>query len=101
MKYMLRRDLQKQGFDPLLPRRTDRCWCSECGAYFNSSGTLSRHRVKEDYAIERRCLSFGEMRAKGWSQLDSGHWVSEKSDAASIRRRVEAAIASKRSSPQG
>ena len=68
-RWMLRRDLAAQGFDTLLPRGTGRCWCSHCGAYFGSVSTFEGHFEGD------RCLSFTQMRRKGWFQSETGHWV--------------------------
>lgn len=63
--------------DPLLKGGTDRCRCMECGHYFRSSGTFARHRVGnwERNGANRRCLTGGEMTAKGWAQDLQGYWI--------------------------
>ena len=57
--------------DPRLPPDTDKCWCSECGAYFNSTYAFDQHRVMPPH---RRCLSFAQMRSLGWILSAKGHW---------------------------
>lgn len=75
--------------DPMLPPYADMCRCMECGEYFNSSGTFSRHRTGDwdDRGANRRCLTIAEMVAKGWEKSKSGHWItSRRSPAAPTRR---------------
>jgi hypothetical protein len=76
VRWMLRRDLKAAAEtgndDPMLPRYTRKCWCSECGAYFGSDELFTRHR------FGGACMSFAAMRAKGWLQNGTGHWMRRK-----------------------
>ena len=86
-RWMLRRDLKKlaeQGKpDPMLPRGSDRCWCNDCGLYFNSTFAFARHRTGEP--IERRCRSVLELRSSGWTQGPKGHWRTPHSSVRGLR----------------
>lgn len=52
----------------------DRCQCSACGLFFNSTAAFDKHR--DGPMIQRRCLSDVEMRAKGMAVNARGFWVS-------------------------
>jgi hypothetical protein len=52
----------------------NQCQCSGCGELFACVGTFDRHRVG-DHGNARRCLSLGEMLAKGWIQNAGGFWI--------------------------
>jgi len=54
--------------------RGDRCRCSGCGEYFNSTYMFDKHR-RGDYPA-RRCLTPTEMTAKGYV-ISGGFWVSK------------------------
>ena len=75
--------------DPMLPKYTDKCRCMECGLYFNSSGTFTRHRVGEYAPFSRRCLTVDELKRRKWGQLESGHWARETLPA-SAKDRIKA-----------
>jgi hypothetical protein len=72
----------------MLPRYTDKCRCSICGEYFNSSGAFGRHRVGPFAPIgkpeTRRCLSVEEMLAKDFFKKSSGHWARGKRPANAV-----------------
>ncbi len=61
--------------DPKLPFGSDKCKCSRCGEYFNSTHAFSKHRVSGFQPVTRTCLTPAEMRGKGWSINRTGHWV--------------------------
>ena len=52
----------------------DRCQCTACGEYFNSTYAFDKHR-KGDYKA-RFCLSVDEMIAKGFGKNPKGFWTS-------------------------
>lgn len=52
----------------------NRCQCTACGHYFNRVSTFDKHRVGE-FGKDRRCLSAGEMEAKGWRLNTAGFYV--------------------------
>ena len=51
----------------------DRCQCTACGEYFNSTGMFDRHRV--DKYPNRRCLTTDEMSLKGYTTNRAGFWI--------------------------
>jgi hypothetical protein len=57
-----------------------RCKCEACGASFTGLSAFDMHRTGE-YALgrkkpsTRRCLSAGEMRAKGMVEGERGAWT--------------------------
>lgn len=68
----------------------DRCKCSACGQYFNSTYLFDRHRdgSLDDFGKHRRCLTVHEMIVSGrWTKNVGGHWVScrQKHIAATAR----------------
>jgi hypothetical protein len=79
--------------DPMLTPNTDRCRCMACGLYFNSSYAFGEHRVGnwESRGENRHCLTLDEMTAKGWSQMERGHWVPRRMPASAVQKRVPAA----------
>ena len=56
----------------------DRCQCSTCGEYFNSTHAFDRHRTGAYEPLERRCLTATEMEARGMSRNVQGFWITEK-----------------------
>lgn len=74
--------------NPMLPFGTRKCQCKLCGEYFNSDRGFTDHRVGQFMPNTRRCLTPEELIAKGWAKTDSGHWVTEKLDAAARARRA-------------
>jgi hypothetical protein len=52
----------------------DKCRCSACGLYFNSTRAFAEHRVGR-YGIDRRCLSSAELAARGMRLTNSGFWT--------------------------
>ena len=61
--------------DPMLPHGSDKCRCSTCGEYFNSTGAFSRHLVGKVGTPERYCLSSDQLTARGWTKNKTGHWI--------------------------
>lgn len=59
------------GSDAKLPIGSNRCQCGACRLYFSSVASFDMHR------IESRCLTTGEMLAKGMSVNDKGYWVTQ------------------------
>jgi hypothetical protein len=55
-------------------RGDNQCQCSACGALFAAVSTFDRHRTG-DYDSGRRCLTVGEMLAKGWIQNGRKFWI--------------------------
>lgn len=79
-RWMIRRDLKAQGFDPMLAHRRGqprggKSWCAECGLYFNSASGYDRHFSGSLGSPERRCLTCAELRSSGWTQGAKGHWL--------------------------
>ena len=71
--------------DPMLPHGTDKCRCPACGLYFNSTFAFDSHRIGR-VTSGRRCRSGDELLAMGWSQSQTGHWITEaNSEGAAIR----------------
>lgn len=86
LRWMLRRDLKAQGFDPMLPRYADKCWCSACGLYFNSGGGFARH-----FDPDRQCFTPRQLRERGWCQNETGHWITSAMPARASAARRQAA----------
>ena len=59
----------------------DRCQCTACGEYFNSTYAFDRHRVR--YV----CRTAEELRAKGWSVNAAGFWITSKMPDSSVREK--------------
>src|SRR5450432_2455359 len=80
--------------DPMLPFGSDKCRCSACHEYFNSSSAFAKHR-QGDYSgpQSRYCLTAEQMAAKGWSRNATGHWITAKKPAGTFTRDAGAAIA--------
>jgi hypothetical protein len=55
----------------------DRCQCSACWLYFNSTRAFEKHRHGE-YGVDRRCMSEPEMRSKGMEPGARGAWVTAR-----------------------
>jgi len=54
----------------------NRCQCTACGDFFNSTSTFDRHRTgRFDVPGDRRCLSADELIARGWSRNTAGFWI--------------------------
>ena len=83
--------------DPMLPLGSDKCRCSACHEYFNSSWAFAQHRVGPFAPINapntRRCLTVSEMQAQGWSRNQTGRWITRKRTRLAFTRDVGAAIA--------
>jgi hypothetical protein len=60
------------------PRLTGtRCRCAACGKNFNSTSAFDRHRYG-DYQLRganRRCRTWQELRALGWTVNKAGFWI--------------------------
>lgn len=56
----------------------DRCKCSACGEYFNSTKAFDKHRRGKYMPNERRCLSKEEMEIKKMSLSEKGFWITDK-----------------------
>lgn len=54
----------------------DRCQCSACGEFFNSTFAFDKHRLG-DYGM-RRCRTPDVMEAIGMSRNVKGLWVTSK-----------------------
>lgn len=52
----------------------NRCQCTVCGEVFSRERAFDRHRVGE-HGVNRRCLTLGEMRARGWKRNKAGVWI--------------------------
>ena len=76
--------------DPMLPQGSDKCRCTDCGLYFNSTHGFEKHRVGKVGTADRRCLTIGELQARGWSQNRTRHWITTPYGAAgaAISRRL-------------
>jgi len=56
--------------------RGNRCQCTGCGDFFNSTSTFDRHRTgRFDVPGDRRCLSGNELIARGWSRNTARLWI--------------------------
>ena len=82
----------------MLPIGTDKCRCTVCGLYLNSSHAFEKHRVGYP---ERRCRTVEELLLLGWSTNATGHWITAKRPAGSVTCGVGAAIGSKSYSGAG
>lgn len=51
----------------------DRCQCTVCGEYFNSTHAFEKHRYGP--YEDRSCMSPEEMLSKGWGKNSKGFWV--------------------------
>ena len=69
---------QADGTDPMLPQGTDKCQCSTCKEYFNSTFAFEHHRTGRVGRPERRCLPVMEMQIAGWTQNGKGHWLTPR-----------------------
>ncbi len=67
----------------------NRCQCMACGDWFNSTSTFDRHRVgafeTPMQASTRRCLSAGELTARGWQRNAAGFWIERPRQGPTIR----------------
>jgi hypothetical protein len=54
----------------------NRCQCTVCDGYFNSTSTFDRHRVGR-YTTDacRQCLTTAALIARGWSKNRHGFWI--------------------------
>lgn len=66
--------------DPMLPHGSDKCRCTVCDLYFNSTHGFDAHRIGR-YGVDRQCRTPEEMRAGGWSINRTGHWITRTRDA--------------------
>lgn len=66
--------------DPMLPIGSDKCLCTSCGLYFNSTYAFDNHRTGS-YGNGRRCRTADELRARGCSLNATGHWITSSRDA--------------------
>jgi hypothetical protein len=65
--------------------RGDRNQCPTCGRYFNSTAAFEKHRVGDigrssekrpnPYGTVRRCMTTGEMLARGMAINAAGFWI--------------------------
>jgi len=58
----------------------NKCQCSACHEYFNSTFMFDKHRQGK-YTHDTRsryCLTPAEMEAKGYSRNENGWWISGK-----------------------
>jgi hypothetical protein len=84
------------------PKRLNgiRSLCRGCGQYFNGVSVFEHHRVGTFGTFRnpgnRRCLTVGEMTAKGWRLTAAGFWTSGKCPAIRAGGEVLAAIAPSR-----
>ena len=78
--------------DPMLANGSDRCRCPSCGLYFNSTFAFDRHRKGRIGTSERRCMAADELTASGWCRTETGHWISARRPAGTVRCDAGAAI---------
>lgn len=72
--------------DKKLTIGTDKCKCSVCGKYFNSTYAFDKHRTGPYGWNTRRCYSTIEMEEIG--MVDKGYWVgSEMPPDISVRQK--------------
>lgn len=67
--------------------RGDRNQCQSCGEFFNSTHAFEKHRTG-DFGKDRRCMSIGEMGARGMFKGDDGFWRGSKRDENTIPQEV-------------
>lgn len=60
----------------MMPLTGDRCQCSVCKKYFNSTKAFDKHRTGE-HGGDRRCLSTEEMEERGMVLNARGYWITE------------------------
>ena len=64
--------------DPMLRPGTDRCKCTVCGLYFNSTTAFTKHRQGPFAPVgdpdTRRCMTVDELKRRRWVQSETGHW---------------------------
>lgn len=63
--------------------RGDRNQCGSCGEYFNSTHAFEKHRIG-DFGKDRRCMSIGEMVAKGMFLGEDRFWRGSRRDVSTI-----------------
>jgi hypothetical protein len=63
----------------------DRCKCTTCGEYFNSTYAFDRHRTGQ-HGVDRRCRSRDEMGALGMDKNAKGFWISSRNADLAMRR---------------
>jgi len=68
----------------------NRCRCSGCGEYFNSTSMFDRHRAGDwkDRGSNRRCLSPAELSERGYLKNSAGFWIREGMPASLGRERA-------------
>ena len=62
----------------MLPPGTDRCKCTLCGKYFNSTSAFDKHKVGKIGTTTRRCKTESEMLQGGMVTNKTGHWTRGK-----------------------
>ena len=62
--------------DPMLPHGTDKCKCSVCGLYFNSTFAFSQHL--RGPVTARVHYTPQQMLRRGWFKTATGHWATER-----------------------
>ena len=70
--------------DPMLPHGTDKCQCSACKLYFNSTYAFDKHRTG-DFSEQRRCFSLKELKDKGWATTATGHLIPRPSSYVHVK----------------
>jgi hypothetical protein len=65
------------GYRQERPLSSARCRCSACGKRFNSVSTFERHRYGDygNFGRNRRCRTWQELRARGWTVNGAGYWI--------------------------
>jgi hypothetical protein len=81
------------------PLRGDRCRCTACGEFFNSTSAFDKHRSGS--YVSRRCLTADEMLSIGMERPEHGFWVGSRRPVLTLPSRVETAISSDPLSDKG
>ena len=75
--------------DPMLPHGTDKCQCSDCKLYFNSSYAFGEHRKGPWDA--RTCMTEEELVAAHWVKTETGHWATKGLTRSVVKQRQRGA----------
>jgi hypothetical protein len=71
--------------NPMLPLGTDKCQCTACHLYFNSTYAFDKHRT--GHWAQRACLTVLDMQSRGWTLSPSGHWrTPRRGEGAALRK---------------
>jgi hypothetical protein len=64
----------------------NRCQCTGCGEYFNSTSTFDRHRTDSyERGERRRCRTPDELILRGWSKNPAGFWIERTRNSPAVK----------------